>query len=269
MTSMWAMRHALLELEKIKSAWCSLGMCCEKRCGPCRPEGIHSFFLIGWDVPFHLYYKCKVYTWPSTSPNLNIVSNMISIVISTHIYYAPLSALEYNLLNQLSHIFLIKDCSWSVPLYTPQFSRYCNSVTHLNSSTWLCDLDFEFAACFDTTLHYVSWLCRSVWQCHWVIKKTVRSEVQAQLKTLLPQKSSSPWIRNRVLLFTGGSALVKVNHWCTVNPQWVTTTFSSFRTKSQREMWLASCWHRWIHTHLGSGILSGIKESNVPPQPLT
>lgn len=71
----------------------------KKRCGPCRSEGGHSFFLIAWDVPFCLHYKCKVYAWPPISLNLNTKGNMISIAISTHVHYAPLFALEYSLLN--------------------------------------------------------------------------------------------------------------------------------------------------------------------------
>lgn len=133
----------------------------------------------------------------------------------------------------------------------------------------LCDLDFELAACFDTTIHYVSWLCKSVWQCHWVIKRWLGQKHRYNSKTFLLRNPSSSWIRNRVPLFTGGSALGKMNRWHRVNPQWVTTAFFSFRTKSQRETWLAGCWHRWIHTHLGSSILSGIRESNFRPQPLT
>ena len=134
---MWAMSYRPFELENIKDAWCSLGLCWEKRCGPYRSEGGHSFFLIAWDVPFCLHNKRKVYAWPSVSLNLNTKSNMISIVISTHIYYAPLLAPEYSLLNQLSNLLLIKDCSWSVPLlYIPQFPRYCYSTTHLDFSTW-------------------------------------------------------------------------------------------------------------------------------------
>lgn len=162
----------------------------------------------------------------------------------------------------------MKNCSWSDSLYALQFSWCWNANTQLKLSTWLfvC-YGFEFVTCFEITFYYLPRASKSLQQCHWVFKEVVRSEAQVQLKKLsfskplLPLESENKFSYSQEDLPWERLMLVS-----SVNPQWVTTTFYSFRTNSQRKMWLAGCWHRWIQV---PGILSGNRENISLSQPLT